>query len=161
MISLATARVVVVADDAVGAPFVHVLTRMGLADVRHAASAQAAHELCTARHADACLVVVCRPVPDEAPRWPAGVAAPEIPALLIADIVTPYLAKQARSSGYVAVVPARLPPRLLYRHICALLQKARRQDMFNCPAPGEPETPRQAAFERPVDGAGPGEPTLQ
>jgi hypothetical protein len=130
MISLAMVRIVVVADEDIGERFARTLRRMGFAEVRRVASEQAAREFCNAQHADACLVLLSRAVPDELPRWTVEAAAPGvgIPSLLVADVVTPYVVKRARSSGYVAAVAAASSPRLLYRHICALVQKARRAE---------------------------------
>lgn len=130
MISFSNARVVVVAGGEAGRPLVHTLTRMGLAGVRLVASPDQARQLCTAKGADACLVVLPRSVPDEAPQWTAETGAPGreagIPSLLLAQVVTPYVSKSARRAGYVASVPADVSSRLLYRWMGALLQKQRR-----------------------------------
>src|SRR5262249_61772414 len=84
----------------------------------------------TTKNADACLVVLPRPVPDEVPPWTAETGAPGreagIPSLLLAQVVTPYVNKSARRAGYVASVPADVSSRLLYRWMGALLQKQRR-----------------------------------
>jgi len=129
MISFSTARVVVVAGGEAGRPIVHTLTRMGLAGVRLVACPEQARQLCTAKGADACLVVLPRPVPDEAPQWTAETGAPGrdagIPSLLLAQVVTPYVTKSAKRAGYVASVPADVSSRLLYRWMGALLQKQR------------------------------------
>jgi hypothetical protein len=45
----------------------------------------------------------------------------------LANVVTPYVAKAARSAGYVSVIPSDIPSRLLYRWISALLQKQAQQ----------------------------------
>jgi len=130
MISFSNARVVVVAGAESGRPLVSTLTRMGLAGVRLVADPEQARRLCTARGADACLVVLPRPVPDEALPWTAETGAPGreagIPSLLLAQVVTPYVIKSARRAGYVAAVPTEVSSRLLYRWMGALLQKQRR-----------------------------------
>jgi hypothetical protein len=131
MISFSTARVVVVAGEEAGHPLVNTLTRMGLAGVRLVASPDLARQVCTASGADACLVLLPRPVPDEAPQWTAETGAPGreagIPSLLLAQVVTPYVTRSARRAGYVASVPADVSSRLLYRWMGALLQKQRRR----------------------------------
>ena len=76
MISFSNARVVVVAGAETGRPLVHTLTRMGLASVRLVANPDQARQLCTTKNADACLVVLPRPVPDELPQWTAETGAP-------------------------------------------------------------------------------------
>lgn len=130
MISFSTARVIVVAGGEAGRPLVHTLTRMGLAGVHLVADTDQARQVCTAKGADACLVVLPRAVPDEAPQWTAETGAPGreagIPSLLLAQVVTPYVTKSARRAGYVASVPADVSARLLYRWMGALLQKQRR-----------------------------------
>jgi len=136
MISFSNARVVVVAGAETGRPLVQTLTRMGLASVRLVASPDQAQQLCTAKGADACVVVLPRPVPDEALPWTPETRAPGreagIPSLLLAQVVTPYVARSARRAGYVASVPADVSSRLLYRWMGALLQKQRRaQDSSN------------------------------
>jgi hypothetical protein len=135
MISFSNARVVVVAGAETGRPLANTLTRMGLASVRLVANPDQARQLCATRNADACLVVLPRPVPDEAPPWTAETGAPGceagIPSLLLAQVVTPYVTKAARRAGYVASVPADVSSRLLYRWMGALLQKQRTRDSVN------------------------------
>ena len=135
MISFSNARVVVVAGAETGRPLANTLTRMGLASVRLVANPDQARQLCATRNADACLVVLPRPVPDEAPPWTAETGAPGceagIPSLLLAQVVTPYVTKAARRAGYVASVPADVPSRLLYRWMGALLQKQRARESVN------------------------------
>ena len=127
MISLSIARVVIVAGEHTGRCLVDALTRMGVAGVRLVSSPDVAQQLCAAGSADACLVVLPRPVPDELPQWTAETKAPGceagVPSLLLADMVTPYVTKSARNAGYLAAISAQLPQRLLYRWIGALLQK--------------------------------------
>jgi hypothetical protein len=130
MISFSNARVVVVAGAETGRPLVQTLTRMGLAGVRLVANPDQARQLCAAKSADACVVMLPHPVPDEAPPWTAETRAPGreagIPSLLLAQVITPYVARSARRAGYVASVPADVSSRLLYRWMGALLQKQRR-----------------------------------
>ena len=127
MISFSIARVVIVAGEHTGRCLVDALTRMGVAGVRLVSSSDVAQQLCAAGSADACLVVLPRPVPDELPQWTAETEAPGceagVPSLLLADMVTPYVTKSARNAGYLAAISAQLPQRLLYRWIGALLQK--------------------------------------
>src|SRR5262249_34758294 len=79
---------------------------------------------------DMCLVVLRRPIPDEVPDWTAETVAPGrkagVPTLLMADVVTPHILRVARRSGYIATIESRLPARLLYRSLRALLQRHRR-----------------------------------
>src|SRR5262245_55450934 len=149
MISFSNARVVVVAGAESGRPLVNTLTRMGLAGVRLVANPDQARQLCT-KNADACLVVLPRAVPDEAPPWTAETRAPGreagIPSLLLAQAVTPYVTRSARRAGYVASVPADVSSRLLYRWMGALLQKQRRaQDSSN--EPSRPRVPLAVAMQ--------------
>jgi len=127
MISFSIARVVIVSGEQTGRCLVDALTRMGVAGVRLVSSSDVAQQLCAAGSADACLVVLPRPVPDELPQWTAETEAPGcgagVPSLLLADMVTPHVTKSARSAGYLAAISAHLPQRLLYRWIGALLQK--------------------------------------
>src|SRR5262249_61573585 len=89
-----------------------------------------ARQLCSAKRADACLVILPHAVRDEAPQWTAEPGAPGrevgIPSLLLAQVVPPYVARSAGGAGYVASVPADVSSRLLYRWMGALLQKQRR-----------------------------------
>ena len=130
MISFSNARVVIVAGSDTGRPLVHTLTRMGLEGVRLVANPDQARQLCSAKRADACLVILPPAVPDEAPQWTAETGAPGremgIPSLLLAQVITPYVSRSAKQAGYVASVPADVSSRLLYRWMGALLQKQRR-----------------------------------
>jgi hypothetical protein len=164
MISFSIARVVVVAGDQSGGYLAHALTRMGLAGVRLVATLDEARQLCAVDSVDACLAVLPPSVPDEVPRWTPETEAPGrragVPSLLLAEALTPYVTKSARSSRYVAAIPAKVPPRLLYRWIGALLQKqAQRQARTAAAAAanGRPEVPsadalHPLALEPPVGG---------
>jgi hypothetical protein len=129
--SLAIARVIVVAGDRRGRTLVDALTRMGIAGVRLVATPEEARRLCATEYVDACLAVLPSNIPDDVPHWTVEADAPGrdagVPSLLLADVVTRYATKSARNSGYVAVIPADIPPRLLYRWIGALLQKQAQQ----------------------------------
>jgi hypothetical protein len=146
MISFSNARVVVVAESDAGRPLVHTLTRMGLEGVCLVADPDQARQLCFAKRADACLVVLPHSVPDEVPQWTAETGAPGrevgIPSLLLTQVVTPYVTRSARRAGYVASVPTDVSSRLLYRWMGALLQKQRRtRDSSNMSEQGRPKVP--------------------
>jgi two-component system, OmpR family, response regulator len=130
MMAFSRARVVVVCTAASDCPLVDAINRMGLSSVRVVAGHAEAQRVCDGAGTDACLVVLPPEIPDEAPQLTAEIAAPGgrtgVPSLLFADVVTPYLTKSARRSGYVAAVPLGIPSRLLYRRLGSLLQKARR-----------------------------------
>jgi hypothetical protein len=162
MISFSLARVVVVAGDHIGGSLVHALTRMGLPGVRLVATLEEARQLCAIDSVDACLAVLPPHVPDEAPRWTVETDAPGrkagVPSLLLVEAVTPYLTKTARSSGYVAAIPANVAPRLLYRWIGALLQK-QAQEQARTAAAGRsrsdvpsPDAFHALAYETPAGG---------
>src|SRR5438876_8385569 len=106
----ASARVIIVAGHESGRALAQVLSRMGLSGVRIVPSAHDARLLCESNHADACLVMLPRALPDEMPRWSADSEAPGrgagVPSLLIAEVVTPHLARFARNFGYFAAIPA-------------------------------------------------------
>jgi hypothetical protein len=131
MISFSISRVVVVAGDDRGRSLVDSLKRMRLAEVCLVETPDEARRLCAANGADACLALLPRAVPDEVPRWTAEADAPgrdaAVPSLLLAEAVTPYVAKSARNAGYVAAIPDDVPSRMLYRWIGALLQKQAQQ----------------------------------
>jgi hypothetical protein len=131
MNSFASASVVVVAGCDSGRFLAQSLHRMGLSGVRIVPRLEEAQRLCESNRVDGCLVVLPRAVPDELPPWNANTDAPGrsvgVPSLLVADVITPYVAKAARNSGYFTAIETRLPPRLLYRCIRALLQRGRRQ----------------------------------
>jgi hypothetical protein len=145
MISFSNARVVVVAGSDAGRPLVHTLTRMGLEGVCLVANPDQARQLCSAKRADACLVLLPDAVPDEVPQWTAETGAPGreagIPSLLLAQVVTPYVNRSARRAGYVASVPADVSSRLLYRWMGALLQKQRRSRDNMSERGGRPKVP--------------------
>jgi len=157
MNSFASAGVVVVAGCDSGRSLAQSLRRMGLSDVRIVPCLDDARLLCESNRVDGCLVVLPRAVPDELPPWTVETDAPGrsvgVPSLLVADVVTPYLAKAARNSGYFAAIEASLPPRLLYRCIRALLQRGRRQvgTVATLPAAVKEPTPVGAVPALPPD----------
>ena len=104
------------------------LRRMTIRQVTVVAGIDEARLLCRAGGADACLVVMEDAVPDAMVEAP-GVAPGQsggIPTLIIAPVVTPHLRRMSRRCGYLAVLSARIPPRMLYRRISAALQGRRR-----------------------------------
>ena len=139
---------------------------MGLSGVRIVPSAHDARLLCESNHADACLVMLPRALPDEMPRWSADSEAPGrgagVPSLLIAEVVTPHLARFARNFGYFAAIPASLAPRMLYRCVRAMLQR-RRQSIARSTWPrGRPASLALGAFNlRPSETWNGGKPKLQ
>jgi hypothetical protein len=149
MISFSISRVVVVAGDGRGGSLVDSLRRMRLAEVFLVETPDEARRLCAANSADACVAVLPRMVPDEAPRWTVEADAPgrdaAVPSLLLVEAVTPYVAKSARNAGYVAAIPDDVPSRLLYRWIGALLQKQAQQHARTA------ATERGRVAERPSD----------
>ena len=152
----ATARVIVAAQDACA--LVDAVTRMGVANVSQVDSMEVAQALCDKGDIDACLVVLPRASPDERPAWTAESAAPgrgRVPALLLAEPVTPYVKRCARAAGYAAAIPLGLSSRLLYRAIGALLQASGRRA-------GRPRhVARTGAVRSIADPAGVGKPRLQ
>ena len=122
----ATAHVIVVAAEKCA--LIYAIRRMGVGSVSHVASMEAAQLLCDQGSVDACLIVLPKAVPDEQPPWTAETPAPgqgRLPALVLADPVTPYIKASARAAGYAAAIPLGLSSRLLYRAVAALLQGRR------------------------------------
>ena len=124
MKSIQRARIVVVADRDHSLLLAARLRRMQALQVSAVVSLDAARHMCRASATDICVVVfsdgaldAARPAESDAPGCNNGV-----PALLMADVVTPYVRRFARRLGYYAAVPAAIAPRLLYRHIGAALQ---------------------------------------
>jgi hypothetical protein len=127
--SLSRARVLVVACEASAARLVAALLRTGLQLVHSTSDVAAARRLCGAGEVDACLVVLPPEAPDEVPWLSAEAQAPGdgtgTPSLLLADVVTSYVATSAHQYGYAATAALHIPPRLLYRRIGGLLQQTR------------------------------------
>jgi hypothetical protein len=127
MKSIRVSRIVVVADSDQGHVLAARLRRMEVAKVTAVTGLEEARRLCQSGGADACLVTVDAPVPDGVPQ--AESDAPGrccgVPALIVAPVVTPHLRRTARRCGYLAAVPATIPPRMLYRRLGAALQRRR------------------------------------
>src|SRR5262249_44988828 len=167
MMSFSVTRVVVVAGDDDGEFLVHALTRMGLAEVQLVATLDEARGLCATNSVDACLAVLPCAVPDERPSWTVEAMAPGReaggPSLLLANGVTPYVTKAARSARYASVIPHDIPSRLLYRWISALLQKqAQQQARTNAGQRGRLNVlPSDAVHALAQDASAGGKPKLQ
>jgi hypothetical protein len=143
--TFASARLIVIATDDRDGGLVDMIGRMGFASVRAVRCLDAARGLCAAGDIDACVVFLPRSVPDESLPWTEQDDAPgsdRIPSLLLAEVVTPYIAACARKAGYSAVASLSVPPRVLYRCIRALLQLARQADAGGERAPSGSQTSR-------------------
>jgi hypothetical protein len=159
-------RVLLVASE--DRTLVDMLARMGIANVCCVGDMAAARALCDAGGIDACLVVLPRAVPDEHASWDARSEAPgrgRVPALLIAEVITPYVRRSAAAAGYDAVAPATVPFRMFYRCIGALLQASRQRGGTAAREPSR-QTPAGTQGVRGVrvlsaEGAGSGKPKLQ
>jgi hypothetical protein len=155
MMAFSRARVVVVCTAASDCALIEAINRMGLSSVRVVTGHAEAQQVCDGAGTDACLVVLPPEIPDEAPHLTAEVAAPGgragVPSLLFANVVTPYLTKSARRSGYVAAVPLGISSRLLYRRLGGLLQKARRSATRT--AVGQPSIRSRGSQRRRIGGA--------
>ncbi len=155
MMAFSRARVVVVCAAASDCALIEAINRMGLSSVRVVSGHDEAQRMCDMAGTDACLVVLPPEIPDEAPQLTAETAAPGgragVPSLLFADVVTPYVTKSARRSGYVAAVPVGISSRLLYRRLGGLLQKARRLAIRT--AAGQPSIRSRGSRQRRIGGA--------
>jgi hypothetical protein len=134
-----SARIAVAADEVSGRALVYLLHRMDLPQVRLVASTAEAHSLCAAGEADACLVAIHNFQIEDVPARTVEELAPSASAILLADVVTPYVARTARRSGYAGVAALGVAPRLLYRLLCGALQKGRRA-----------RPPAQSRAQRPI-----------
>jgi hypothetical protein len=105
------------------------LRRMAIGRVTTVTRIEEARHLCRAGGVDACLVVIGDAAPDAMPAALADAPGQScgVPTLIVAPVVTPYLRKTARLRGYVALLPARIAPRMLFRRIGAVLQGRRRR----------------------------------
>jgi DNA-binding response OmpR family regulator len=119
-----TAHIVVVAVGDQAIALTVSLRRMEMGEITTVGRMDEARQLCRAGRIDACIVAVgdapdaCPTLQEDAPGRGCGV-----PTLLLVAAVSPGLRKLARRAGYKAVIPAALPPRLLYRRIRAALQQ--------------------------------------
>jgi hypothetical protein len=132
MKSLRRSHIIVVHDDPSshdGERLAARLRRMAIGRVTTVTRIEQARHLCCAGGVDACLVVIGDATPDAVPEALADAPGQSfgIPTLIVAPVVTPYLRKTVRLCGYVAVFPARIAPRMLYRRIGAALQGRRRR----------------------------------
>jgi hypothetical protein len=127
MKSIRRANIVVVAGSDHGLMLAARLRRMEVARVTAVAGIEEARHICLAGETDACVVALDDFIPDAVPM--AETDAPGrgsgVPSLVVVHIVTPYLSKVARRCGYLAVVSASIPPRMLYRRLGAALQRRR------------------------------------
>jgi CheY-like chemotaxis protein len=125
MKSIKSSRIVVVADSDQGRVLAARLRRMEVAEVTAVAGLEEARRLCQSGSTDVCLVALGNPVPDcvPAPEGEAPGRACGIPALMVAPVVTPHVRRTARRCGYLAVISATMPPRMLYRRLGAALQR--------------------------------------
>jgi len=126
MKSIARAHVVVVADSERCSLLTARLRRMEVARVTAVANLDQARRLCRAGGANVCLVAFKDMVFDapaveiDAPGRSCGV-----PSLMLVEVVTPNLRRLARRGGYLAVIPEKIAPRLLYRRLGGALQRRR------------------------------------
>jgi hypothetical protein len=130
MKALKYSHIAVVHDDLSehgGARIAARLQRMAIGRVTTVARIEEAKRLCRAGGLDVCLVVLGGTVPDAVPEALSDAPGQSVgvPTLIVAPVVTPHLRKTARLCGYVAVLPGRIAPRMLYRRIGAVLQGRR------------------------------------
>ena len=125
MKSIRSSRIVVVADSEHGHILAARLRRMEVAEVTAVTGIEEARRLCQSGCADACLVAVGVAVPDcvPTPESDAPGRACGVPSLMVVPVVTPHWRRTSRRCGYLAAVPATMPPRMLYRRIGAALQR--------------------------------------
>jgi DNA-binding NtrC family response regulator len=124
MKSILRAHVVVVADSERCSLLTARLRRMDVARVTAVDNLEEARCLCRAGGASVCLVVLnetrgeAAAAAGDAPGRDSGV-----PALMLVDVVTPHWCRLARRSGYLAVIPTKIDPRLFYRRLGGALQR--------------------------------------
>lgn len=99
------------------------LSALGVGSVREAASIDEVAD--PAAHGTADVLVVQVDDPDDAPANPFRFGA-GIPAVLVAEVPVQQLVRVAGRGGYDAALGAPVAPRLLYRRIGSVLQRARR-----------------------------------
>lgn len=124
------AHIVVVAESDHALVLAACLRRMGLSEITTVDRLDAARRLCRAGGVDACIVAIDDTIADARPTLQADAPGSgcDVPTLMIAAAVNPGLRMYARRAGYAALLPAAIPPRMLYRRICAVLQSRRRAD---------------------------------
>ncbi|MFG1377505.1 hypothetical protein [Xanthobacter autotrophicus] len=99
------------------------LTALGVGSVREAAVLDEVTDPAILGSADVLVVQVDDP--EDAPANPFRFGA-GIPAVLIAEVPAQLLVRAASRAGYDAALGAPLTPRLLYRRIGSVMQRARR-----------------------------------
>ena len=127
-------RIAVAADEASGRSLLNLLTRISIPQATLVATTREARALCEAGAADASIVVIRNFSIEDVPVRTVEDPAPVKSSILLADVVTPYVARTARRSGYAGVAALGVAPRLLYRLIGGALQKGRRAR----PGPSQP-----------------------
>ena len=156
MKSIRGAHIVVVAASKHGPVLTARLCRMDVALVTPVADLEEARRLCRAGGVDACIVMFDDCIADAEPLAESDAPGRHcgVPSLMFVPQVTPHLRAVARRCGYLAAVPAAIPPRLLYRRIGGALQQRRaaRRSPPRRPAGIVPllELPRTARFSRPT-----------
>ncbi len=120
---LPTARILIIDADADRRQTTRAgLTALGVGAVTEASSVDEAKEL--PRQFD--VLVVQTSSADEVPDHPFKDTGDAIPAVVVTEGVPHVLARTASRCGYDAAVGMPLLPRLLYRRIGSVLQRARR-----------------------------------
>ncbi|MEP9353949.1 hypothetical protein ABLE93_10165 [Xanthobacter sp. KR7-65] len=99
------------------------LSALGVGSVREVASVDEVNDLASQGTADVLVVQVDDP--EDAPANPFRFGA-GIPAVLVAEVPAQQLVRIAGRTGYDAALGAPVAPRLLYRRIGSVLQRARR-----------------------------------
>ena len=127
MKSIQLARIVVVADSDLSLLLAARLRHMQMSRVIQVAHLDEARRMCRAGETDACVVAFNDRVLDAAPLAAGDAPGRDcgVPSLMLAEVVTPYLRRLARRSGYCAAVPDTIGPRMLYRRIGGALQRRR------------------------------------
>lgn len=120
-------RIVVVAEEVSGRSLKGLLSRVNLSRVTVVPSLEQARTLCMAGSVDACVVIVRNFMVDTPQAHSIETAAPPVPSVVLADVVTPDVRRAARQAGYAGVGAIQMQPRALYRLIGGALQKSRRQ----------------------------------
>jgi hypothetical protein len=119
-------RIAVAADEVSGRSLINLLSSILIPQATLVASTREARARCEAGAADACVVVIHNFSIEDVPTRTVEEPAPAKSSILLADVVTPYVARTARRSGYAGVAALSIAPRLLYRLIGGALQKGRR-----------------------------------
>jgi hypothetical protein len=127
MKSIQRAHIVVVGGSDQSLLLAAQLRRMQVARITPVTGLDEARRLCRAGGPDVCLVAFDDWVVDAAPAGETEAPGRDsgVPSLMLAGVVTPYMRRVARNSGYYAALPAAIAPRMLYRRIGAALQRRR------------------------------------